>query len=153
MTDLGTAFSTINNQVIELLNPLINDGTINEIVFGGKSRGAPKPPSLGVIPDEDLDCDSTTLGSTGNVEAWFYPLRIRGLFKEMNNPVDGYNGAFNITSKARNLILAQRQLQIPLIVRKVDSSRVRVVPFPLNKKMTLYGADAHFKIFLVVNNK
>ena len=151
MTDLATAFSTIHTAIETILTPLISDETITGIQLGGKQREKINPPSLGIIP-LTMDIMQTSIGS-GKREGWIYPIRIRGLYKEITNPQTGFAGALNIVSEARNLILAERQLNTPQIVRKVDSDKIEIIPFPIGKKSSLYAADAYFKIYYIINNE
>jgi hypothetical protein len=151
MTDLSTAFDSIHTALETLLTPMITNNTINQIKLGGKQREKINPPSLGIIP-LPMDTLQTSIGS-GKRETWTYPIRLRGLYKELTTPQDGFSGALNIVSEARNLILAERQLGIPATVRKVDSTKIEVIPFPVGKKSSLYAADAYFNIYYIIDNE
>jgi len=150
MTTLADAFIAINGALTEYLTPMLEDQTINELVIGGKQRGSPKPPSLGIIyypiPESE-----TTIGSTART-SYEQEIRIRGLVKELENPTDGFMAAVGLVSTAQNLILQHRQLGIPDIVRDVKNTKIEVVPFPIGKKASMYAADSYFKILFIIDN-
>jgi len=75
-----------------------------------------------------------------------------GIVKEPLEPVDGVLSAADIVSKARTLLLSNRQLNLPQLVRKVDSTSIEMLPYPIGKKRTLYGAGARFKVYFVIDN-
>lgn len=152
MTDLSDAYTGINTQIRATVDTLLTEGVVNEIVFNGKQKGGVNPPSLGII-SEDIDIDDTMMGGSGTREAWSYQVRIRSLVKSHEDPILAMTEAVDILSEARNLILADRRLGLPEIVIKIDSSKVRPIPFPIGKKTSLYAADCYFNILFYINNE
>lgn len=153
MTDLETALNSIDEELIGLLSPLIETGDITELVFGVKSRNTPTPPFIRIAYLKDAKCDNTTIGSIGNREEWNQPIHIGSTVKEIDSPEQGFRDARALISKARTQILNNRQLNIPEIVRKIDSDTIQTVPYPFGKKMNLYGAGTILNINFVINNK
>lgn len=152
MTDFEDALTQISDSIETSLNTLISDDTVSEVIVGSKTRGALQYPYLKFIYDI-AKCDNTTIGSIGNNEAWTVPVRVGAVVKETDSPQTGMIAAASIISKARNLLLTDRQLGIPNIVRKVDSNEIQIVPYPFGKKKTLYGAGTILNILFIINNE
>lgn len=152
MTDYEEALTMMSNSVETILTPLVEDETIAELVIGPKSRGAPLLPYIKCLYG-DAECDTTTLGSLGNREVWMIPLMVGSTVKELENPQTGMILASSLVSKARNLLLTNRQLNLPSIVRKVDSYKIQNVPYPFGKKKTLYGAGTILNIYFIIDNQ
>ncbi len=153
MTDLETALNAIDGTVDAILNPLVESGDATEIVYGTKDRKAPEPPFIRVAYIDDATIETTTIGGMGNNEAWIQPIRIGSTIKELDNPRLGFKTARALISKARNLLLANRQFYLPEIVRNVDSSKIQTVPYPFGKKSTLYGAGTILNVHFIIDNK
>lgn len=151
MTDYYQALTNIEGSLNTILTPLQDDGTVEDLFFSEKSKGTPGLPFLNIL-FFPTTIDMTTIGSIGNNESWILDLRIRAVVKEIESPMNGVRAAADIVSKARNLILTNRQLNLPNLVRKVDSKSIEIVPYPINKKKTLYGAGAQFNVHFVINN-
>jgi hypothetical protein len=152
MTDLETAMNLIDTQLDQIMHPLMENGTITQIIFGVKTRRTPKTPFLRVVYGTATILD-TNMGSTGQHETWIQPVKIGSTVEELENPQKGYRHARTIISQARNLLLTNRQLNLPEIVRKVDSSELVTVPFPFGNKNTLYGAGTTLNIIFMINNQ
>jgi hypothetical protein len=73
--------------------------------------------------------------------------------KELESPQQGFRDARAILSDARGYLLADRQFGLPNIVRKVDSTNIKTVPYPMGKKMSLYGAGTVLNINFIINNE
>ena len=150
--DINDAFTQINNQLNIISTNLIDDGVIDDILWGGKRRPILNFPCLGIAPGK-LKYKDDDFGSTGNLEQWTYPIQISGMVNELNNPLNGFNGAVNVVSQARNLILVDRQLGLPKLVRKIDSSEIEPVPAAIPyKNYNIYQANATFNFTILINN-
>lgn len=156
MTSIGTAITTINTRLTEVLTPLITDNKIRSIEHGTRFTKPPDPPYLQIVYGK-LKIDNTTIGGMGNNEAWQVPIHIGSTVKELENPSNGYMNTLNIISEARDLILTNRQLGLPNIIRKIDSNEIDLVPYPFtlakNGKRTLYGAGTILDLLIIINNK
>ena len=152
MTDLEAAIDAIDNQLDSILNPLVLDETVTKIAYGTKWRRGekPDPPFLQIVYDEAV-IDET--GSTGRREYWKQPIKIGSTVKNTDDPKEGFREARRIVSKARNLLLADRQFGIPEIVRTVESTKIVTVPFPFGDKTSLYGAGTVLNVFFMIDNK
>jgi hypothetical protein len=152
MTDLRTALTQITDSINTTLTSLVTSGDIEEVIIGSKKRGNLKYPHIKFIFDI-AKCNNTTIGSIGNNEAWTLPVKIGATVKEIESPEDGMIEAAGLVSDARNLLLSDRQLGIPSVVRKVDSDSIEIVPFPFGKKKTLYGAGTVLNVVFIINNE
>ena len=85
------------------------------------------------------------MGGIGQLESWNVEIKLRVVNRE-SNPRIGMNKAMEIISKAREYLLDDRQIGIPAIVRKIDMTKIEPVPYPLDKKKTLYGATGTFNV-------
>jgi len=150
MTDLENAIDAIDIQLDSILNPLVLDEIITTIAYGTKWREKPDPPFLQTVYDT---ADINETGSTGRREYWNQPIKVGSTVKNTDDPKEGFREARRIVSKARNLLLAERQLGIPEIVRTVESSKIVTVPFPFGGKTSLYGAGTTLNIFFMIDNK
>lgn len=151
MTDYLQAQNLIMDQVESLLHPMIDDETITEVIFESKTRGTPEPPFLQIFMGPD-DIDMTTIGSIGNNEVWVMELAIVAVSKNLTDPVLGITEAKGLVSTARNLLLTNRQLYLPSLVRKVDSKQITPSRRVFKKKKPIYGATAIFRITYIINN-
>ena len=151
MTDYSDAQDAIELALTTILQPLIDDDTITELIFGGKVRGAPEPPYLQVFFGEE-DFESTSLGSGGR-EAVELSVDLVGVSKELDEPHDGQKNGKRIVSKARNLVLADRKLGIPSIVRMVTSSKIMPAYRARKGKKTIFAGATTLKILYTINNQ
>jgi hypothetical protein len=153
--DFGQALNAIKGTTETILTPFLEDETVNDLFFTTRSKGTPQLPFLNVLfyPSR---LDLTTMGSTGNNEHWILDMRIRCVVKNLEDPITGVLLAADIMGQARNAILADRQLNLPNLVRKVDSTSIDVLPnsftLPYFKKATLYGAGSQFNVHFVIDN-
>lgn len=153
--DFGQALTAIKGTVNTILTPFVEDETVKDLFFTTRSKGTPRLPFLNVLfyPSR---LDMTTIGSIGNNESWILDMRIRAVVKEKGEPVEGVLSAADIMGQARTALLFDRQLNLPNLVRKVDSSQIDVLPnsftLPYFKKATLYGAGAQFNVHFVIDN-
>jgi hypothetical protein len=152
MVTLATALNSIDGAITGYLAPMITNQDITEIVFGTKDRKAPTPPYIRIAYIEDAKCDNTTIGTASNREEWNQPIHIGSVVKELDNPQTGFQEARSLISIARGYLLQNRQFGLPNIVRKVDSSTIKTVPYPFDKKRTLYGAGTILNINFIINN-
>ncbi len=150
-SDFESALRAISDSIETSLTTMVTDGTVEEVIFGTKTRGTINYPNL-QFKFDIMKIDMTTMGSIGNIEAWKVPVRIAAIVKEVNDPQDGMITAAGIISTARNLLLVDRQLGIPTVVRKVDSKEIEIIPYPLNKKKTLYGAGTILEVLFIITN-
>ena len=152
MVTLATAFDNIENAILGLLAPMITNGDITEIVIGTKDRKAPKPPYIRIAYIKPATCENTTMGTIGNKESWIQPIHIGSVVRELDEPYAGFGEARELISIARGYLLADRQLGVPDTVRTVNSTEIVTVPYPIGKKMTLYGAGTVLNVNFIVNN-
>ena len=151
MTDYAEAQDMIEEALTTLLTPLITNGTINELIFGGKVRGAPEPPYLQIFFGEE-DFESTNIGS-GVREPVELLVDLVGVAKELYEPHDGQKEGKRIISKARNLILADRKLGIPSLVRLVTSSKISPAYRAQKGKKTVFAGATTLKITYIIDNQ
>jgi len=151
MTNLEEALDGIFTQFISILQPMIADSQIKSIEQGAKTRGAPEMPHLKLFFGPII-VDNTTMGSIGNKESWIAEVRLISNVKELDEPKDGFISAVTLISNARKLLMAQRQLGLETIVRRVDSKSIDLVPFGYGQKGTVYSAGAIFRVVFVIDN-
>lgn len=151
MTDYAEAQDAIELALTTLLTPLITDETITELIFGGKTRGAPEPPYLQIFFGEE-DFEATNIGS-GVREPVELSVDLVGVAKELFEPHTGQKEGKRIVSKARNLILADRRLGIPSIVRMVTSSKINPAYRAQKGKKTMFAGATTLKILYIIDNQ
>lgn len=153
--DFGQALTAIKGTVETILTPFVEDETVKDLFFTTRSKGTPQLPFLNVLfyPSR---LDMTTIGSVGNNESWIMDMRVRAVVKNLEDPIEGVLSAADIMGQARTALLFDRQLNLPNLVRKVDSNQIDVLPnsftLPYFKKATLYGAGAQFNVHFVIDN-
>lgn len=150
MTDYSDAQDAIELALTTILQPLITNETITELIFGGKVRGTPEPPYLQIFFGEE-NFESTNIGS-GVREPVELIVDLVGVAKELYEPHDGQKEGKRIVSKARNLVLTDRRLGIPSIVRMVTSSKINPAYRVQKGKKTIFAGATTLKILYIINN-
>jgi hypothetical protein len=151
MTNILTAIKKIQTQLNILLKPLKNEGLVEELVFGKKTRGKTVLPNLKIVFG-DANRDTSTIGSIGNRTMYTMDLILISTVKNITNPYQGDLDALNIISRAQNILLNNRHLNIPNIVSSVEDSVIKQDPQSWNEKITLYRRGTILKISFIVDN-
>lgn len=149
MSDIYDALWALTTQINAGLIELKTDGTIEDMIPFNKSSGSPGTPYIKWI-FEDLREDYETFGASDSIEAWKIDLKVACVVKEINTPIDGVFRAISIANQVKKILQSDKQLGIPTIVRYIKSKKYDIVPYPLNKKKTLYGAGYVAEIGFIV---
>jgi hypothetical protein len=144
-------FRDIRKNLEFLLQPLVDEGLIEELVFGKKSRGKVLLPNLKIVFG-DATRDTTTLGAIGNRTLYKMDLILISTVKNTLDPYQGDLDALNIISQAQNILLGNRHLNIPSIVHSVEDNIIKQDPQSWNEKITLYRRGTIFQVSFIVNN-
>lgn len=117
---------------------------VKTVIRGDRTRPTPKPPAIWIFPMTSLNNQTMALS-----EDWTLPVQLIAVVKS-NDPIKGYYESFKLASKARSVILKDRNLGLEY-VRDTISNSFEATDEGTGNKSNLYAHYAilwtHFNVY------